>query len=134
MFEPVSFPIRKECPPGACVCERERLLADPQADLRVLRLTREEEKKLLLRLENLGSYEDLRHMQERIHAQLGIRLRVEPGPNEVRTVRGLDIALDPMPGLCRKLHQSIPAAIRRALERNPDIVYTLLNSRDLLGG
>ncbi len=37
------FPIRTECPPGACTCRREELLADPNADIRVLRLTREEE-------------------------------------------------------------------------------------------
>ena len=37
-----SFPIRTECPPGACECDRERLLADPEADMRVLMLTKEE--------------------------------------------------------------------------------------------
>ena len=40
------FAIRTECPPGACVCGREALLNDPDADLRVLRLTRDEEKRL----------------------------------------------------------------------------------------
>ena len=42
-----SFPLRTECPPGACVCEREALLQSPQADTRVLLLTREEEKRLV---------------------------------------------------------------------------------------
>ena len=39
--------IRNPCPPGACQCDRERLLADPASDKRVLALTREEEKRLL---------------------------------------------------------------------------------------
>jgi hypothetical protein len=41
----IPFPIRKECPPGACVCNRDALLADPHADLRILQLTQQEEKK-----------------------------------------------------------------------------------------
>ena len=47
------FPIRKECPPGACVCNRQALLSDPQADIRILKLTREEESRLLARLETI---------------------------------------------------------------------------------
>jgi hypothetical protein len=129
-----AFPIRQPCPPGACVCDHDQLLETPGADLRVLRLTRQEEKKLIARLENLASLDDLRHMQERLHALLGITLTVNPGPNEVRTVRGLHIEIAQMPGLCHKTRQTLPAAIRRGLERNPAIVYELLNSRDLLGG
>ncbi|HFX3534289.1 TPA: hypothetical protein ACKP3E_006429, partial [Pseudomonas aeruginosa] len=34
-----SPPLRQPCPPGACVCERERLEA-PGADRRILLLTR----------------------------------------------------------------------------------------------
>ncbi|OZI51309.1 hypothetical protein [Bordetella genomosp. 4] len=130
----VPFPIRQECPPGACVCDRERLLATPDGDIRILRLTREEEKKLVARLENLSSLDDLRHMQQRMHALLGLSLTVTPGPNEVRTVRGLQIDIADQPGLCNKTRQTLPAAIRRALDRNPAIVYELLNSYDLLGG
>lgn len=70
------FPIRKECPPGACVCQREILLANPQADLRILRLTREEEKRLIARLESIESYADLLHMQERMYALLGLRVHI----------------------------------------------------------
>ena len=47
------FPLRTECPPGACICARGALLADPQGDLRILRLSRADEKSLLQRLENL---------------------------------------------------------------------------------
>lgn len=130
----VPFPIRQPCPAGACVCEHDRLLETPDADIRVLRLTRQEEKKLIARLENLTSLEDLRHMQARLHAQLGITLTVNPGPNEVRTVRGLHIEVAPLPGLCSKTRQTIPAAVRRGLDRKPEIVYDLLNSQDLLGG
>ena len=52
---PPTLPIRTECPPGACVCDRDALLQDPQADARVLLLTREEEKRLLQRLEQITS-------------------------------------------------------------------------------
>ena len=130
----VSFPIRQECPPGACICDRDKLLEAPGGDIRILKLTREEEKKLVARLENLSSLDDLRHMQDRMHALLGISLTVAPGPNEVRTVRGLQIEIANQPGLCNKPRQTIPAAIRRGLDRNPEIVFALLDSYDLLGG
>ena len=128
-----TFPIRQECPPGACECDRERLLADPQADTRVLMLTKEEEKKLVARLENLTDLDELRKFEARMQAQLGIVIRVEPGTREVRTARGISIEVEARPGLCRKTRQTIPAAIRRSFEKNPEIVYALLNSRDLLG-
>lgn len=128
------FPIRQECPPGACVCDRERLLADPAADVRVLRLTREEERRLVARLEQIASLDDLRAMQGRIHAQLGIVIRITPSDNEVRTSRGISIQLEDLPGLCRKTRTSLPAAIRRGFDNRPEIVYALLNERDLLSG
>ncbi|OVZ60691.1 hypothetical protein CDO44_08175 [Pigmentiphaga sp. NML080357] len=127
------FPIRKECPPGACICDRERLLADPQADIRVLRLTKEEEKRLVARLENMSSFDDLKHMEMRMQAQLGIVLRITPSIYEVRTVRGISIEIEERPGLCRKTREAIPAAIRRCFEKNPEIVFALLDSHDLLG-
>jgi hypothetical protein len=133
MAEPVSFAIRKECPPGACTCERDSLLDDPEGDIRILRLTREEEKKLIARIEAISTYAELRHIEERMQAQLGIVLQIRPGTHEVRTVRGLTIQLDERPGLCRKTRQSIPAAIRKCLEKNPDIVYAILNKHDLFG-
>ena len=128
------FLIRQPCPPGACACNRDQLLDTPGSDIRILRLTKEEEKKLVARLEQLSSLSDLQHMQERIHALLGITITITPGPNEVRTVRGLQIEIADQPGLCSKTRQTLPAAIRRGLERNPSIVYDLLNSHDLLGG
>ncbi|WP_063582188.1 hypothetical protein [Achromobacter ruhlandii] len=130
----LPFPIRQECPPGACMCDRERLLADPAADVRILRLTKEEEKRLVARLENIASLEDLRAMQGRMQAQLGIVVRIVPSDNEVRTSRGIAIQLDEQPGLCRKTRTSIPAAIRRGFDNRPEIVYALLNERDLLHG
>jgi hypothetical protein len=131
---PVPVPIRPECPPGACICEREALLNDPDADLRILRLTREEEKKLVARIEAVSSHADLLHVAARMQAQLGIVLEIVPGGREVRTVRGLSIRLAERPGLCRKTRQAIPAAVRRCLERHPEIVYAILDARDLLGG
>lgn len=130
----LPFPIRQECPPGACMCDRDRLLADPAADVRILRLTKEEEKRLVARLENITSLEDLRAMQGRMQAQLGIVVRIVPSDNEVRTSRGIAIQLDEQPGLCRKTCSSIPAAIRRGFDNKPEIVYALLNERDLLNG
>ena len=48
-------------------------------------------------------------------------------------VRGLIvIELDDQLGLCRKTRQSIPAAIRRGLERNPQVAFRLLDTHDLL--
>lgn len=127
-----SFPLRQSCPPGACICERERLLDTPGADLRILRLTRQEERRLLALLENIASLSDLERMQQRMYEQLGIRLHIAPGFNEVRSMRGIAIHIDELPGLCRKTRQSIPAAIRRGLEKRPEIAYTLLNAHDLL--
>ena len=133
MLHQFPFPIRKECPPGACTCDRDSLLNDPHGDIRILRLTKEEEKRLLTRLENISSYSDLKHMEERMQAQLGIVLQITPSVHEVRTVRGLSIRLVERPGLCRKLRQSIPAAIRRCLEKHPNIVYAILDAHDLFG-
>lgn len=130
---PPPFPIRVECPPGACVCERERLLADPEADLRVLRLTRADELRLIERIERIDSYADLVRVQGLIAAQLGVVLRVEPGPNEVRTVRGILVTIDARPGLCKKIRQSLPAAVRRTLEARPQIIYAILDANDLFG-
>lgn len=126
-----SSPIRKECPPGACVCERELLAADPQADLRVLRLTREEEKKLVARIEAIASHAELLRLGQRLEEQLGVKLTIAPGPNEVRTVRGFAIELAHRPGLCRKTRQAIPAAIRRCLDAHPEIAFAILDSHDL---
>ena len=133
MLEAAPFPIRKECPPGACVCDRDRLLNDPHGDIRILRLTREEEKKLIARIETISSYADLQHLAQRMQALLGITLRITPSMHEVRTVRGIGIQLAERPGLCKKTRQAIPAAIRRCLDRNPDIVYALLDAHGLLG-
>ena len=123
---------RSPCPPGACICEREQLLATPYSDLRIFNLTRQAEKVLLERLENIQSLSDLEHMQRRLREQLGIEVQIDPGFTEVRTMRGIGIRLAEQPGLCRKTRQAIPAAIRRALEKRPEIAYKLLDGHDLL--
>jgi hypothetical protein len=129
-----STPIRQECPPGACSCDRERLLATEGADMRVLMLTKEQEKKLIARIESVVDYDDLMHVSGLIYKQLGITLRITPSQRGVRTVLGLSIQLDERPGLCSKARQTIPAAVRRCLGRNPGIVYAILNAQDLLAG
>jgi hypothetical protein len=119
--EPVSpfpFPIRTECPPGACVCDRDRVINDPQADHRPLALTRQQEQQ---------------HVQALVRKNLGAELRIEPGPNEVRTVRGIIVVLEEKPGLCKKARQSVPAAVRRRLGERPDIAWALLDAHDLFG-
>ena len=125
------LPIRSPCPPGACKCDRERLLALKEADVRILRLTRQEEKRLLERLENIASLEDLQRLQTRMFDQLGIRLDIAPGFNEVRSMRGMVIDIAELPGMCRKTRAAIPAAIRRGLEKNPEIAWRLLDAHDL---
>lgn len=133
MLQAVPFPIRVECPPGACVCERDSLLADPHADLRVLRLTREEEKKLIARIDSIATYEDLRRVGDKMRELLGIGLTITPSARGVRTVRGFTIQLEERAGLCRKTRQTIPAAVRKCLERHPDIAYAILDAHGLLG-
>jgi hypothetical protein len=108
------------------------VLADPQGDARALLLNRQEEQRLLGRLENIASVAELQRLQQRLLEQLGIRLEIRSGSGEVRSARGMLIELQPRPGLCRKLHQSIPAAIRRSLAQHPEILYGLLNANDLL--
>jgi hypothetical protein len=115
------------------VCDRERLLAEPGADVRILKLTREEEKKLLARIEAISSYDDLCRMEQRMYQLLGIALSIRPGTNEVRTVRGFSIELGELPGLCRKTRQAIPAAVRRCLDRHPEIAFAILDAHDLFG-
>jgi hypothetical protein len=137
MNKPLPFPIRKECPPGACVCGRDELLdawerTQDDADIRVLQLTREEEKKLIAVIENLATYEDLGRVKRRLSDLLGITLTITPSVRGVSTVMGLSIKLDEQPGLCRKTHEALPAALRRCFRNKPDIVYALLNARDLL--
>jgi hypothetical protein len=125
--------IRNPCPPGACQCDRERLLADPDGDKRVLALTREEEKRLLTRLEAIGTLPELKHMVERMRHLLGIELQIAPGPNEVRSTRGFQIQVADRPGLCRKTRAAIPAAVRRCLENHPEVGYAILDEYGLFG-
>ncbi len=129
----LPFPIRTECPPGACVCGYERVLADPQADHRPLAIDRRQEQNLLARIERVSDYEDLKHVQALIRKNIGAELRIEPGPNEVRTVRGIIIVLEEKPGLCKKVRQSVPAAVRRLLQERPEIAYAILDAHDLFG-
>lgn len=128
------LPLRNPCPPGACDCQRDELLGNAVADTRILLLTRQEEQRLLERLENLQSLEELERLQQRMYEQLGIRLHIEPAHGEVRSMRGIHMRFDAHPGLCRKTRQNIPAAIRRAMEKRPEIAWRLLDSFDLFGG
>jgi hypothetical protein len=130
---PLPFPIRAECPPGACVCERARLLLEPDADIRPLALDRKQESRLIERIERIDSYADLQHVQELIRKNIGAELRIAPGPNEVRTMRGIIIVLEDKPGLCKKVRQSVPAAVRKRLQEKPEIAWAILDAGDLFG-
>ena len=46
-------------------------------------------------------------------------------------MRGIRMRFEEQPGLCRKT-RAIPAAIRRGLEKRPEVAYALLNAHDLL--
>lgn len=133
MIDPLPYPIRNECPPGLCICERDGLLADPQGDKRVLRLTREEEKRLIARIDTIEKYEELRRLQQQLVAKLGVEVHILPGLHEVRTVRGFSIQLEARPGLCRKTREAVPAAIRRCLDRHPEIAFAILDEHGLFG-
>lgn len=133
MTAPAAAPRRVECPPGACVCERERVLADPQLDQRPLLITRQQELKLIERIERIDSYADLQHVQNVIRKNLGAELLITPGPNEVKSVRGIVIVLEDRPGLCKKVRQSVPAAVRRCLTMRPEIAWAILDAHDLFG-
>lgn len=131
MNTPAFFPLRTECPPGACNCGRDALLQQTEPDLRIMRLTREEEKRLLQRLENIASLADLRHMLQRMQQQLGLEVQIGTSTREVRTLRGITILVVERPGLCRKTRQAIPAAIKRSLELRPEIAFELLDEQSL---
>jgi hypothetical protein len=133
MSEAAPFAIRNPCPPGACQCDRDRLLSDPHSDKRILQLTREEERRLIARIEAISTYDELKRIVERMRTLLGIELQITPGAHEVRTVRGFQIQLVESPGLCRKTRQSIPAAVRRCLESHPDVGYAILDAHGLFG-
>lgn len=130
MSTPTNFPLRNPCPPGACDCERDTLLATPEADLRIMRLTKADELRLLERLENLTSLADLRHLELKMQQQIGLHLQISTTPT-VRTLRGILIKVIPMPGLCRKTRQAVPAAIRRSLEKHPEIAFEIVNQSGL---
>ncbi len=127
-------PIRQSCPPGTCNCRRDELLEAPGADVRILLLTRHEENRLLERLANVQSLEELERLQQRMFEQLGIRMTIAPGHNEVRSMRGIAIEFAEQPGLCRKTRPAIAAAVRRGLAQRPEIAWRLLDAHDLLGG
>ena len=127
-------PIRTECPPGSCVCQRDALMQASGGDTRILRLTREEEKRLVQRLEQITSLADLRHMERRLFEQLGVRLTIGTSPNGVRSLRGITVLVHEQPGLCRKTRQAIPAAIKKSVETRSGIVFELLDEGGLFGG
>jgi len=128
------MPMRVECPPGACVCARAEVEGRPGCDQRPLLLTRQQEQKLVERIERVDSYADLQHVQALIRKNLGAELRIAPGPHEVRTVRGILVVLEEKPGLCKKVRQSVPAAVRRCLVARPEIAWAILDAHDLFGG
>ena len=115
-------PLRAGCPAGACICKRAALMQDPDADWRVLRLSALDEKNLVQRLQSLRDLADLRHMEQRMEQQLGIRLAIVTSPRGVRTLRGI---------VCRKTRQAIATAIRRSLADRPQIAWEIANAGGL---
>ncbi|MEG2999382.1 MAG: hypothetical protein RR855_02420 [Comamonas sp.] len=105
-----------------------------QGDQRILLLTREEEAKLAERLEQVQTLIELRQLQQRMTEQLGLQLHIAPGSQGTQGLRGLDILLEPMPGLCRKTRKALPEAVRRCMERHPEIAHALLDEGSLFAG
>ena len=128
------FPQRVPCPPGACICGHVALVESRQGDQRILLLTREEEATLVERLETVQTLAELRQMQQRMTAQLGLVLHIAPGSQGTQGLRGLDIQLEPIPGLCRKTRKALPEAVRRCMERHPEIAHALLDEGSLFAG
>lgn len=128
------FPQRVPCPPGACICGHVALVESRQGDQRILLLTREEETALVQRLEKVQTLAELRQMQQRMSDQLGLVLHIAPGNQGTQGLRGLDIQLEPIPGLCRKTRKALPEAVRRCLERHPEIAHALLDEGSLFAG
>lgn len=126
-------PIRTECPPGACDCDRAALLDRPESERRILLLTKEEEKQLIARIEAIDSYDKLKRMQARLRENLGVTLTIGTGANEVRSARGFQIELQQQPGLCRKTRAAIPSAFRRCLDSHPEIAWAILDAEGLFG-
>ena len=133
-MSPPTFPLRSDCPAGACICQRQALLASPPEDARILRLTRPEEQRLLQRLAAISSLADLRHMQQRLWDLLGLRLGIELAPTEVRSLRGISIVVPEQPGLCRKTRKAMAQAIKLSLQAHPEITYALLDEDGLFAG
>ena len=102
-------------------------------DVRPLAIDRKQEQRLIERIERIDSYDDLRHVQELIRKNIDAELRIEPGPKEVRTLRGIIIVLEEKPGLCKKVRQSVPAAVRKRLQEKPEIAYAILYAGNLFG-
>lgn len=128
------FPQRVPCPPGACICGHVALVESRQGDQRILLLTREEEAALVERLEKVQTLAELRQMQQRMTDQLGLVLHIAPGNQGTQGLRGLDIQLEPIPGLCRKTRKALPEAVRRCMERHPEIAHALLDEGSLFAG
>jgi len=125
--------VRKACPPGACVCDLDHLLNDPQGDKRILRLTRIEEKKLIDHINTITTFSELQKLKERLLTQLGVDLQITQRSREVRSVRGISVEVKEHIGLCRKTRHAITTAIRRCLDQNSSIIFAILDANDLFG-
>lgn len=123
--------IRQPCPPGACDCGRDPLLETPGADVRILFLTRSEEKRLVERLENLQSLSDLERLQQRMYEQLGIRVDIAPVSTKYAPCAESVSTLANNRGYAAKpVSRSRPRFV--AHWRNARRLPTLLNANDLL--
>ena len=52
----------------------------------------------------------------------------------LRPLRGIALLVHAQPGLCRKTRKAIPEAIRKSMERRPEIAYGLLDEGGLFEG
>jgi len=94
-------------------------------DWRILRLP-PGGKRLPERMKNLQSLGEQEKLQQRMHEQLGIRLAVAPGVNEVRSMRGIRIEIDTLPASAAKpaRHYQPPSAAWKNTRRLPTSCLT----------
>ena len=114
-----SPPLRQPCPPGACVCERERRRPARTVILLLTRRGRAAHGRSHWKpCAARKTWNTCCGMEE----QLGIRLRIAPAFGEVRSMRGIRMRFEEQPGLCRKTRQAIPppsAAAWRSARKSP---------------
>ena len=92
---------RTECPPGACVCDRDALLQDPRPTPAAAAHPREKKAPAAAAWSRSPAWLTCAACRDRMDSN-SASADHRPGPNEVRTLRGITILVHEQRGLCRK--------------------------------